>query len=463
MNDSDLIIEGTLEPLDDESFSKKTVASEIQTSRDLIVYKGNALVWGRFNLTKVELKIVNALISLINPKETLDNQPEWKFTKRDLIELGVSSIGHLHHHIDEITSNLQSQIIRLPKKDINGKPIDDGKSFEKVNLFYKSSWDDQEKIATFKFHPELEPYLINLKGHFTKYHLHQVQNMESLYGIRLYELLRSIYSLETVKKGNFGVEIPFSYQKLRDVLELGDKYLRFNNFHENVLKRAVSDLNSTDIEVTYSFPERTGPKSTRKISKIVFTISARFGFYPTEVRNGQVVKIEDLNEVKLSVKRQLLQFFNVNTAKTLLETYGIDRCLANMKLLASDNRPEKIKNASGWLVEAISKDYANGDTDTDLVDLLDIENETDIHKKRFLQEQLLPLWQTFSENDRGEFLKNRFDSGVIAARFAVYYAASLTGKIPAPAEPVIPETTKSDKQSNRDAINEELSNLNSQF
>ncbi|MCB5162641.1 replication initiation protein [Marinomonas algarum] len=456
MNENE-VLEGTLERSGQEIEidGVRNVTTELAIKNDLVIYKDNALVWGRFDLSKVELKIVNALIALINPLEPFKKQNEWNFTKADLEDLGVSSIGNLHRHIDEITTNLQSQIIRLPMKDKDGKQIDDGKSFEKVNLFYKSKWDDKKKIASFSFHPELEPYLINLKGHFTKYHLHHVQRMESQYGIRLYELLRSIYSLEKVKKGSFSISLPLSYDKLREVLELGDKYPRFSNFHTRVLQPAVDDLNTTDIDVKYSFPDRLTPKSTAKVKTIVFTITTKFGYHPTKTVKGSTIAVEDENEVRLSIKRQLNLFFTSSASDKLISNYGVTRCLSNMKLLADEDSATKINNAAGWLRKAIEEDYANSDLGINLVNLLKVSTETDIHKRRFLDEQLIPIWPSLESEEQRDFLQHRFDQGAVAVRFAQYYAASLSGNIPAPAVQVKTVNAKAD----RNAVNAELNNL----
>lgn len=95
---------------------------------------------------------------------------------------------------------------------------------------------------------------------FTKFLLEQTANLNSVYSVRLYELLKQWLE---VKKASFELEL------LRGQLGLGvNDYVRMSDFKKRVLDLAVNEINEkTDLKVSY-----TNIKKGRKIVGFNFKI-----------------------------------------------------------------------------------------------------------------------------------------------------------------------------------------------
>ena len=112
------------------------------------------------------------------------------------------------------------------------------------------------------FSPDMLPYLYDLKTRYTSYALSNVLVMESKYGIRLYELLKSY-------QHTYDGEVTFDLAELKSRID-AEKYKRYPDFRRNVLEIATQDINEySDINVEYeAFSENGG----RGIDTISFKI-----------------------------------------------------------------------------------------------------------------------------------------------------------------------------------------------
>ena len=87
--------------------------------------------------------------------------------------------------------------------------------------------------------------------------------MKSKYGIRLYELLKSVQN----KSG----EIKYTLSELRDRLDVSN-YNRFPDFRRYVLDNAIYDINEcSDIHVDYKAAKST---NSRQYDVIIFEVSS---------------------------------------------------------------------------------------------------------------------------------------------------------------------------------------------
>ena len=94
-----------------------------------------------------------------------------------------------------------------------------------VNWFSCLEYDTG--VLNYAFDERLKPFLLNLQGNFTSYHLSNVMNLKSNYAILTYELLsqaRDIgYRNITIKEYRELLKIPDSYRNA-DVLRLLKKF-----------------------------------------------------------------------------------------------------------------------------------------------------------------------------------------------------------------------------------------------
>lgn len=112
------------------------------------------------------------------------------------------------------------------------------------------------------FHPDMLPYLYDLQSRYTRYCLDNVLTMQSKYGIRLYELLKSYQYLQK--------EINFSLEELRQKLDVSG-YKRYPDFRRFVLDKAIEDINEcSDITVGYT---AYASSRKRKNDYVAFTVA----------------------------------------------------------------------------------------------------------------------------------------------------------------------------------------------
>lgn len=82
-------------------------------------------------------------------------------------------------------------------------------------------------------------YLFDLGLGHSQNALQIIYKLKGVYAQRLYIILRSWSGTKR--------DITFSVQELRDMLQIGDKNKTFNSFETNILKRSISEINSTGI------------------------------------------------------------------------------------------------------------------------------------------------------------------------------------------------------------------------
>ena len=81
---------------------------------------------------------------------------------------------------------------------------------------------------------EVMPYLTQLKGQFSQYQLKNIAYFNSVHSIRIYELITQYRSL-----GSREITI----DKLKEWLQVEDKYSAFFDFKKRVLIPAIAEIN----------------------------------------------------------------------------------------------------------------------------------------------------------------------------------------------------------------------------
>lgn len=226
---------------------------EIVSAQSQFVVMRNELIQkSRYSLTLTEQKLILFMVSKITPYD--EPYTEYTFSYREF----------------EAVCNLnkdggKSKILVMDTmKQLKSKPIEIRLS-EKQRVI--TSWfndaviDDETQTVRISFSKYLTPYLYNLQTFYTQFCLENVLPMNSKYGIRLYEFLRSIKS-KSIKQ-------TYSLDEVRERCGTGDKYPKYKDFRVFVLEPALKDINTyTDICVEVR-EEKTG----RKVSHLTFILT----------------------------------------------------------------------------------------------------------------------------------------------------------------------------------------------
>ena len=222
--------------------------------RGLSVYKNNSMIQkGRHDLTVREQKAVIYSVSKI--KET-DTAFDWiTFELKDFCAV----CGFEMDSYTEIKASLQ----KLRDRSW-WATIDDRGTESTISWFSKVRTNKKDGKVMVKFDEDMMPYLLELVKNgrmYTAYDLRYILPMNSQYGIRLYELLKS-YSNNTYWW--------FEVSELKHRLN-AENYKNFNDFKRFALEPAVEDINTySDLTVSYK-----AEKEGRSYTRITFYIKEK--------------------------------------------------------------------------------------------------------------------------------------------------------------------------------------------
>lgn len=204
-------------------------------------------------LNTVPLKLFKMLVSFIDT----ENPPKDRkitFTKKEL----VSCFKNNEVNYDYLHRMLKKLITHVTIKSDEEEEVD-------VPLIHKLTWKKKTDLVTVEFEEEVMPYLINLKKLFLKYPSSNITQFKSKYGLILYENLLSYERQYHAHECEFGID------QLRWITGTTKKFKQFNNFEERVVKTAVNDINSANVEILAKYEKI---KTGRRITSI------RFYYYP---------------------------------------------------------------------------------------------------------------------------------------------------------------------------------------
>ncbi len=222
------------------------------------ITKSNALIEAGYRLSLTEMQIVLYGISLINPLQK-DFPLKYAIDVKRVSDIFNRSHGQIYNEIkDAITKRFWERDFSYI--DENGKTVTN-------RWLTQISYHDATGFMQIKFSEEIQPYLHQLKKHFTTYYIGQIAEFKSVYSIRLYEYAIMRINKSKQNKCQFSLLI----DDLKRRLEISDKYPRFSNFKATVLERAKKEMNKySDLNLTYKIV-----KLGRSPNKIEFTVTRK--------------------------------------------------------------------------------------------------------------------------------------------------------------------------------------------
>lgn len=304
------------------------------------VTKSNILIESTYKLSLQEQRILLIMASKVQPNdETLKT---YRFRAKDFIEIVGNKKGTgFYSYLKEIVNGLQTKILTIKEK---------GRQ-RNYNWVITSIYEENEGYITLQFHPSLKYLFLELKEKFTSYQLENVVRLNSVYSIRIYELLKQY---ERLRKRELTLE------ELRHFLAIEPtKYKQYGHFKSKVLAVAQKEINNkTDIH--FEFVEI---KTGRKVTSIEFIINSSPALndssYTQEKKlelDQSLSKLEDNTNsleddlASLGVKPEKIQWLVSEFTKEHLERnirYTQDR------LIIGD-----VTHPHSYVVKAIQKDYA---------------------------------------------------------------------------------------------------------
>lgn len=222
--------------------------------RNELIVKENHLIEGFVEMTKNEYKFILYLISKI--KKDDENFRKQKVSVKEFSDVLDYKGEGLYQYMKEFEDSLIKKHIRIENSE--GDRV-------KINwLSYIRYFNDAGTLEV-AFNSDLVPYLLNLDTRFTKYLLKNIIGLNSIYSIRIYELLKQY---EKIKKRVIKLE---DLKKMLGIAD--DQYKLYGHFKQRILLKAKEELaENEDTDIYFDFEEL---KRGRKVTAIKFIIKEK--------------------------------------------------------------------------------------------------------------------------------------------------------------------------------------------
>lgn len=304
-------------------------------NENLPVIKKNILIEGKFKVTSLEYKLMMTALSKTSVSDDVLKPIE--FSVNEFYGLtGEKAEGGLYPYLKRVCERLMSRVITIN--------TDNG--WTMFNWFHRIKYEKGKGRVIIQFHEDLAPFLLYMKGNkeYTKYLLENIVHLDSIYAIRIYELLKQFKNI-----GKRTIDIIV----LKEMLGIEKtKHKKYSDFKKYVLLQAEKEINiKTDLRFKYQ-EEYDG----RKITAITFFIA--------EKEKSIVSNDNKFNSLDALPKKQLILLIQKeiqNRHVTVIELYQLDNfhrfILLNLykKIIKGDYQKTNIRNSIAFYKDQLNK------------------------------------------------------------------------------------------------------------
>lgn len=214
---------------------------------DTRVVKSNRLVQSKMNWTKLEHRVVAALIAQLRQED--EEFEEQRVYIKDIADLSGRNGKSLYNQAEEICQKLLDQKIHVRTKTEDGR-----RRYKGYNCMSTCEYVEGSGYIEAKFNDDMRPFLLQLKRRFTQYNLRCFMRLSSQHSMRIYELLKMREGIKYLR---------LSVDELREILSCEHNYGRFTDFKRWVLEKAREELmEKADVFFNYKV-EREGQTPVR--------------------------------------------------------------------------------------------------------------------------------------------------------------------------------------------------------
>lgn len=308
-------------------------------NKRLVIRKSNELISARYKLRLSEQRLICLLASEISPDDK--DFKQYQITVADFAKMfGLETDKSIYEKVEQAAESLLSQVIRLQDSEIQ----------ELTTWLSYVKYAKGSGVIHLEFHSSLKPYLLQLKKHFTQYHLNYVIDFTSQYSIRFYELLK----MDAFKAKNGRFEQYFEIENLRLILGLEQTdYQDFKDFRKRTIEPAVQEINEkTDLHIEEVKYGKTG----RKITNVTFTVIV--------LSKDDALKKQDQAEQRETTASgnhpiidTLIELgFSAEIAKTYKNKHGVKKIERNIAYTLAKKQEGVVKDVPAYLNKAIEAD-----------------------------------------------------------------------------------------------------------
>jgi plasmid replication initiation protein len=223
----------------------------------LTVVKSNKVVEASYMLTLAEQRVLLACIAQIDSTAVLTDEYCFEITATAVAELaGLENLANTYRDLKKASEKLYERSVTIDDPDPDNPKITQRKTRWISSIDYVPG----EGKVVLRFSIGMIPYLSQLSREFTQYKLKHIARFESVYSIRLYELL-----VQWSTVGEREIEVEWFKRQF----QVSDKYSRVVDLKKRVVDPAILEINEhSNFWVTYS---------QRKSGRVVTHFQFKFG------------------------------------------------------------------------------------------------------------------------------------------------------------------------------------------
>lgn len=245
-------------------------------TNNYVVMANNMILRSASNLNLNELKLLRFII--MQTKKGDEELFTFDVNINQMAESLEMNISTLYREIDTMTLHLMQEVISIGDK--------------KMDVWKKFHWVDvceyNNGKLTIKISEELKPFLVGLRGNFTRYRLSEILSLNSIYAIRIYEILCGYMNENNLPHADVAVEVSISIEEIRKVTDTTDKFERYSSFKLKVIDVALKEINQkSNYHVT-----ATPYKSGRTVMGYDFLIESQAGYHHRTAADKNSIKIK---------------------------------------------------------------------------------------------------------------------------------------------------------------------------
>lgn len=298
-----------------------------KTDRTAIVVRHNMLLESKHTLTLMERRFVLWIVSQINSDDA--NLKAYRIGVTEWFRFCGQAASKDHY--GDALRLVQSLVKRhtLIKDDRT-------KKYSGFPWFGRVTYAHGDGYIEATLNPNLKPYLLQMKTHFTRMTLECAVLIDSVHAGRIYDLLKQYERIG---------ERTITVDDLRSMLELTQSYPNFADFRKRVLDVAEREINAkTDIRIA-----QQEIKAGRKVAAIRFQIRPQVPAATGEVPDAAAAA---------ALERLLRHGVAGTKARVLLDAYPLDRIDRNLDQAEHTMRAKgNVENAAGFVIKAIEQDW----------------------------------------------------------------------------------------------------------
>ena len=316
-----------------------------------VIRKANELVEARYRFDLWEMRVFAKMLMSIRSEDK--DLHRYNIHINEIIkDFNLHDKGDNYAAIKEAANKLLSKVIEIEKVTTEGV-----KWFRAPLLIGVEGFNDRRdgNYISVQFHPDLKPFLLELKERYLTYDIRNLWGLSSVYSVRMYELLKQY---EKIGKRHFAVD------DLRLILGiLPEEYKLYGHFKSKIVLKAQSDLNeSTDI--SFDFVEQ---KQGKRVVGITFQIRKnsreRLLLEEKTVTNAQPVgekKAENTDSDFVAKTFNIVKPWGISlaTLRGLIADFGEERVSLGLEYANEAIEKGKIKgNPAGFFCKAVEEGW----------------------------------------------------------------------------------------------------------